>query len=99
MTITPMMTEMTVTSNSAETPRLEDNPVFPGIDPTKLYSTKELSALTGMTVSFFEAARSRGGGPDYIIVGKRVVRHTGKSVIEWLLRGHRQDRGNGGDNA
>jgi hypothetical protein len=65
--------------------------LFPGIDPKKLYKTKHLPDVTPYTASFFEAARSRGGGPDYIKRG-RTVMYTGQAIINWLAQGWTSSR-------
>ena len=89
------MRTTTMTSNSLKETLLQSSSAFPGIDPNKLYSTQELATLTGMTESYFEAARSRGGGPSFTRLGRR-VKYPGTAVIDWLLRGRCQDGDQGG---
>lgn len=69
-----------------------------GVNLTRLYSTSELSKLTGLTVSYFEAARLRGGGPLYIKLGKRVVRYSGQAILDWIDAGRRSHTAEGGQN-
>jgi len=62
---------------------------FPGIDPKKLYRTKEVSTLTNFTESYFEAARFRGHGPAFLKCG-RAIRYSGQAILDWLKASQRE---------
>ncbi|WP_424363366.1 helix-turn-helix transcriptional regulator [Methylocystis parvus] len=50
-----------------------------------LIDTARLAAETGTTIEFWEALRTKGGGPDFIKVG-RLVRYRRSAVDAWFER-------------
>ena len=60
-----------------------------GINPERLYTTREIADLTNFTPEFYEAMRYRGEGPHYLTVNRRAVRYLGSAVIDWLSAGVR----------
>lgn len=48
-----------------------------------LIDTAQLAKETGMTTVFWESLRTRGGGPDFIKVG-RMVRYRKSAVERWF---------------
>lgn len=50
-----------------------------------LLDTAQLAAETATTVEFWEALRTKGGGPDFIKVG-RLVRYRRSAVDAWFSR-------------
>jgi predicted DNA-binding transcriptional regulator AlpA len=53
-------------------------------DPDQLFSTKELSRLTGLSEQFFEIGRTHGYGPHYLRLSTRRVRYRRADVLSWL---------------
>jgi predicted DNA-binding transcriptional regulator AlpA len=54
----------------------------------QLLTTPQAAKLTGMSVSWLQASRSRGNGPPFLKIG-RVVRYQRAELLEWFA-GHRQ---------
>lgn len=48
-----------------------------------LLDTGQLTQLTGTTVAFWEILRTKGGGPEFIKVG-RLVRYRKSAVERWF---------------
>jgi predicted DNA-binding transcriptional regulator AlpA len=52
--------------------------------PEETLSTKEVAAWLGVSVQFLEIGRSRGYGPKFVRITKRLVRYRVDDVIDWL---------------
>ena len=50
----------------------------------KLLTTKELPAITGLSASWFEKARTYGYGPKYIKIGTGKVLYRPDDIERWL---------------
>lgn len=53
-------------------------------DPDALLFQAEAAYLTGCSGRTLEAWRLHGGGPPYIVIGKRSVRYRRGDLIEWM---------------
>jgi predicted DNA-binding transcriptional regulator AlpA len=61
-----------------------------GGDPDELLSDSQLAELTGMSVVWFQIARSRGYGPPFVRLSPRRVRTKRSAYVAWLeARTHR----------
>ena len=56
----------------------------------QLVNEAEAARLLGMTVSFLQARRIRGGGPPFIRVGSRTVRYDVRDLDRWIEE-HRRE--------
>ncbi len=56
----------------------------------QLLTERETAALLGMTVSFLQARRVRGGGPVFVRVGTRTVRYDVRDLDRWIEE-HRRE--------
>jgi predicted DNA-binding transcriptional regulator AlpA len=52
--------------------------------PEETLSTKEVAAWLGVSVQFLEIGRTRGYGPRFVRVTKRLVRYRVGDVLDWL---------------
>lgn len=52
-------------------------------DPSELLTQSKVAKILGTTEKFLEARRCRGGGPNFIRVG-RLVRYRRSDVDRWL---------------
>jgi hypothetical protein len=59
-------------------------------DPDALLFPAEVAYLTGLSLRTLEAFRLRGGGPVFVVLGKRAVRYCRGDVIEWIAAGRRR---------
>ena len=57
--------------------------------------TAEASKITGEPVATLETKRVRGGGPEFIKLGKS-VRYTRRACFEWLAAGRRRSTSDAG---
>lgn len=53
-------------------------------DDDTLFSTKELAALFGVTVTWCKIRRMRGEGPDWIALAPRCIRYRKRDIVKWL---------------
>lgn len=53
-------------------------------DPDALLFQAEVAYLAAVSTRTLEAFRLHGGGPPYIVIGKRAVRYRRGDVIAWL---------------
>ncbi len=56
----------------------------------RLLTEGETADLLGMTVSFLQARRIRGGGPPFIRVGSRTVRYDVRDLDRWIEKQRRE---------
>lgn len=56
----------------------------------RLLTEGETAELLGMTVSFLQARRIRGGGPPFIRVGSRTVRYDVRDLDRWIEKQRRE---------
>ena len=59
-------------------------------DPDALLFQSEAAYLTGLSPRTFEAMRMKGGGPRFIVVGRRAVRYCRRDLMEWIESRRRQ---------
>jgi predicted DNA-binding transcriptional regulator AlpA len=52
--------------------------------PEETLSTKEVAAWLGVSPQFLEIGRSRGYGPEFVRISKRLVRYRVRDVLDWL---------------
>jgi predicted DNA-binding transcriptional regulator AlpA len=52
--------------------------------PEQALSTKEVAAWLGVSVQFLEIGRTRGYGPKFVRITKRLVRYRVGDVLDWL---------------
>jgi predicted DNA-binding transcriptional regulator AlpA len=60
---------------------------------TKLLTTKQLPAITGLSTSWFEKARTYGYGPKYIKIGTGKVLYRPDDIARWLAAQERDPEG------
>ena len=53
-------------------------------DDNDLIDTQELAAWLGVSTQWCEIGRSRGFGPKFLKLGRRMVRYKRGDVIRWL---------------
>jgi predicted DNA-binding transcriptional regulator AlpA len=54
------------------------------LHPEETLSTKEVAAWLGVSVQFLEIGRTRGYGPKFVRITKRLVRYRVGDVLDWL---------------
>lgn len=61
----------------------------------RLLTEGETAELLGMTVSFLQARRIRGGGPPFVRVGSRTVRYNVADLEAWVEKQRRESTADG----
>ena len=61
----------------------------------RLVTEAEAAEMLGMTVSFLQARRVRGGGPPFVRVGSRTVRYDIRDLESWIRRQRRESTSQG----
>lgn len=65
-------------------------------DPDALLYQAEVAYLTAQSERTLEAYRLRGGGPPFIVIGKRGVRYRRGDVQEWIAARRRRSTSDSG---
>lgn len=81
--------------NAAETPARDDQPAGRAIptDRDALLHQAEVAYLTAQSERTLEAYRLKGGGPSFVVIGKRGIRYRRGDVLDWIEARRRQSTG------
>jgi len=68
-------------------------------DPDALLFQAEVAYLAGLSTRTLEAFRLHGGGPVFVVLGKRAVRYRRVDVLDWIAAARRRSTSDPGPNA